>query len=359
MKRFYLIFFMVAAVVLMAKSQPMFYINHTQQLTLQFPSEIKYVDVGSAWVEVHQMADARSLTLRARQENCATSTLSVVTSNGKYYLYTLSYAPQLPFLGYQVDKGPMPAPIVGIGTAKTTHFIAPFPIVDWSVGSDTILAAYADGIQNMVRVKAKQNYQNEGSIVLLGPSSAMYTYRLCYSDTTSQLSVSLGDTLSTEALFTSNPVNVAFLKSLSEQVLQQPYMMNHVGVVDHKMQLAVVGIYSYQDWLLFRVQIHNRNNIDYDIDFIKSYIIDKKGSKHTALQETEIAPFYTYCSDTVPNTLPAQHLQERVLLFQRFTLPKQRTLYFEMFEKNGGRHLSFPVSSKELLKAKKWTPDAN
>lgn len=353
MKRIYFCLCMLVMYAV-AHAHPIFYINHTQQLALQFPAEIKYVDVGSATIEVHQLSDARSLTLRARQENCANSTLSVVTANGKYYLYTLAYAQELPFLGYQIDKGPLPSPFVGIGQAKTTHFIAPYPIADWSVAPDTILSAYADGIQNMVRVKASRPYKSQGSVVLLGAGGNMFTYRLCYNDTLPQLSVQLGDSLSKEALFTSNPVNVSYLQNVGSQVLQQPYLMNHLGVVEHKMQFAVVGIYSHQDWLIFRLQVHNRNNIDYDIDFIKGYIIDKKGSKHTALQETEITPFYTYCSDSVPNTLPAQHLQERVLFFQRFTLPKQRTLYFELFEKNGGRHLSFPVSSKELLKAKKW-----
>lgn len=352
MKRIYVsLFFLTAFVVLRANS--VFYINHTQELALQFPSEIKYVDVGSAQIEVHQLSDARSLTLRARQPNPATSTLSVVTSNGKYYLYTLAYAPNLPFLGYQVDKGPIPSPKVSIGQTKTTHFIAPFPITDWSVGTDSVIAAYADGIQNMVRVKAGKSYATESSIVLLGHRGAIYTYRLCQNDSTPQLSVQLGEKLSTSALFLSNPFDVNLLQSLGEQVLQQPYSVNHLGVVEHNMQFAVVGIYGHENWLLFRLQLYNKNNIDYDIDFIKGYIIDKKGSKHTALQETEITPFYTYCSDSVTSTLPAQHLQERVLFFQRFTIPKQRTLYFELFEKNGGRHLTFPVSNKELLRAKK------
>ena len=342
--------------VLSLHADSIFYINHTQQLTLQFPSEIKYVDVGSPQIEVRQLSDARSLTVRAKHENTNNSTLSVVTSNGKYYLYTLAYCHQLPFLGYRVEKGPLPSSIIGIGQEKTTHFMAPFPIADWSVGSDSVIAAYADGIQNMVRVKASHSYQQEGSIVLVGHNGSIHTYRLQHSDSLPQLLVQLTDSVSSQALFLSNPVDINSLQELGQQVLQQPYMMNHLGVVDHNMQFAVVGIYSYDDWLLFRLQIHNRNNIDYDIDFIKGYIVDKKGSKHTALQETEITPFYTYCSDSIARTLPAQHLQERVLFFQRFTLPKQRKLTFELFEKNGGRHLSFPVSSKELLKAKKWTP---
>lgn len=352
MKR-YSLCLLLACVALSAYANEIFYINHTQQLALQFPSEIKYVDVGSAQVEVYQLSDMRSLTLRAKQANCTSTTLSVVTSNGKYYLYTLQYAKQLPFIGYLIEKGPLPSPLVGIGRSKTTHFIAPFPITDWSVGSDSVIAAYADGIQNMVRVKASQDYQNEASIVLLGQRGTMYTYRLCHNDSLPQLSVQLSDTLSASAMFLSNPVDMNLLQTLGEKALQQPYTVNHLGVVAHKMHFAVVGIFSHENWLLFRLQVYNDNNINYDIDFIKGYVVDKKGGKHTALQETEIAPFYTYCPDSIANSLPAQHLQERVLFFHRFTIPTQRVLHFELFEKNGGRHLYFPISNKELLKAKK------
>lgn len=330
-----------------------FYINHTQQLVLQFSSEIKYVDVGSQWVEVTKLSDSRSLTLRALKENTPHTTLSVVTANGKYYMYPLHYAHQLPFLVYQIEKGPLASPVVHIGQSKTTHFIAPFPIKDWAVGNDTILAAYADGIQNMVRVKANMPHRMESSMVVLGQRGSLCAFRLVYNDSLPQLSVQLGDTTQTEALFMSNPIDINLLQDLGNQALMQPYGANHLGVADHKMQFSLVGIFSHQNWLLFRLQINNSNNIDYDIDFIKGYIVDKKGSKHTAVQETEITPFYTYCPDSVATTLPAHHLQERVLFFNRFTIPKQRMLYFELFEKNGGRHLLFPVSNKELLKARK------
>lgn len=352
LNRFYALFLcFVGATTLWANQ--FFNVNHTQQLVLQFPSEIKYVDVGSQWVEVSKLSDARSLTLRTTQANTPHTTLSVVTANGKYYMYTLQYAPQLPFLVYQIEKGPLPSPVVYVGQSKTTHFIAPFPIKDWSVGNDTILAAYADGIQNMVRIKAACPHVCESSMVMLGQRGNVSAYRLVYNDSLPQLSVQLGDSTQTEALFTSNPVDINLLQDLGTQALSMPYLLNHLGVADHKMQFSLVGIFTHENWLLFRLQINNKNNIDYDIDFIKGYVVDKKGSKHTAMQETEITPFYTYCPDSVATCLPAQHLQERVLFFNRFTIPKQRMLYFELFEKNGGRHLMFPVSNKELLKARK------
>lgn len=352
MKRIYTVI-LFSLSLLAAYANDIFYVNNTQQLVLQFPSPIKYVDVGSPYIRLTQLADACTLTLQSTGTWADKSTLSVVTANGKYYLYTLQFNRSLPFLAYQVGKGPLPSPQVHIGQSKTTHFIAPFPIVDWAVGGDSIIASYADGIQNMVRVKAKEKHRAPGSMVLLGKQNKLYTYRLCYNDTLPQLSVQVGDSSSTQALFLANPIDITLLQKLGEEALQQPYVMNHLGVVDYKMQFSLVGIFSHQNWLLFRLQIHNSNNIDYDIDFIKGYIIDKKGSKHTAVQETEITPFYTYCSDSVANTLPAHHVQERVLFFNRFTIPKQRMLYFELFEKNGGRHLLFPVSDKELLKARK------
>jgi conjugative transposon TraN protein len=339
-------------VVLLLHADTIFYINHTQQLALQFPAEIKYVDVGSATIEVHQLSDARSLTLRARQENCANSTLSVVTANGKYYLYTLAYAQELPFLGYQIDKGPLPSPFVGIGQAKTTHFIAPYPIADWSVAPDTILSAYADGIRNMVRVKATDVTKRESSITLLGSQGRLFSYRLVYADSLPELSVQVSDSTSAEVIFQTNPMDTQLLQKLADKALLSKPTNNHIGVVEHRMQFSLAAIYSYKDWLLLRLAIQNRNDIDYDIDFIKVYITDKKGSKHTALQETEVTPFYVHGSDGIVSLLPARGQQDRILFFNRFTLPKQRILRIELFEKNGGRHLLFSVSHKELLRAK-------
>ena len=45
------------------------------------------------------------------------------------------------------------------------------------------------------------------------------------------------------------------------------------------------------------MHLGNLNNIDYGIDFIKTYIRDKKDDKYSALQEQEIYPFYVYFSD--------------------------------------------------------------
>lgn len=156
-----------------------FYINHTQQLTLQFPSEIKYVDVGSRHVKLSKLSDNCTLSIRAKHAGISPTTLSVATADANYYLYNLVEAPTLPYLAYHVQKGPLPAAVVQIASEQTTHFIAPFMISDWSVGSDSVLAAYADGIRNMVRVKATDVSKRESSITLLGSQGRLSRIGWC------------------------------------------------------------------------------------------------------------------------------------------------------------------------------------
>ena len=72
------------------------------------------------------------------------------------------------------------------------------------------------------------------------------------------------------------------------------------------------------------------------------------------LQEQEIYPFYIYFSDEkYKEMIPAGEEVEVILFFKRFTIPKSRIMCFELFEKNGGRHLEFSISSKEILKAQR------
>ncbi len=351
MKRF-LFFLLWSGISLWAFANTTFYINQTQKVAFQFSSDIKYVDVGSPQVEVAKMADGQTLVVRSLQPDLSSTTLSVVTANGKYYLYTLSYASDLPFLHYRVEQGEVASPTIQVAQSQTTHLISPMAITDWAVGNDTLIAAHADGIQNMLRVKAVGAFRHEASLTLLDAQGKLHTYRLRYVDASPTLSVQLNEQVAADALFRANPKDTCALNKVARKALQEPYTNNHLGVVEHKMQLALVGIHSHKDWLLLRLQCQNRNNIDYDIDFIKVYIADKKGSKHTAMQETEVTPFYTYPADGLSSTLHAHQQQDLVLFFHRFTLPKQRILYIELFEKNGGRHLLFTVSPKELLRAK-------
>ena len=39
------------------------------------------------------------------------------------------------------------------------------------------------------------------------------------------------------------------------------------------------------------------------------------------------------------------------MFVNRFTIPKDRIVYFEIYEKNGGRNLKFTITAEELIRA--------
>jgi hypothetical protein len=61
----------------------------------------------------------------------------------------------------------------------------------------------------------------------------------------------------------------------------------------------------------------------------------------------------SFSNENYKSMLPGGEEVEIVIFFTRFTIPKSRVMCFELFENNGGRHLEFSISNKEILKAQK------
>ncbi len=329
------------------------FINNTQQLLLKFPTTIQYVDLGSNDIIGKTWYQKTCLSLNTSNAEMETTTISVVTSEGKYYSYVLKFNKDLNVLAYNINDGEIESKIAEVSTSKTTHFIASEDIVDIIVGNDSIIADSALGIKNIVKIKSLSKNIDKASFTIITKSGSIYPFQLLYNETPTNLSVYIGDSKDM-AIFSETPLDKNKLEKVSQKVISLAPQYNYLGDLGHKMILALDGIYSVDDWLFFRLHLGNLNNIDYGIDFIKTYIRDKKDDKYSALQEQEIYPFYVYFSDEkYKEMIPAGEEVEIILFFNRFTIPKSRIMCFELFEKNGGRHLSFSISNKQILKAQR------
>jgi hypothetical protein len=96
--------------------------------------------------------------------------------------------------------------------------------------------------------------------------------------------------------------------------------------------------------------MRNKSNIGYDIDFLKFTVRDKKLIKRTAMQEAELTPRYVYNGKL--SAIPGTKLQERVYVLPKFTIPDDKVLIVELFEKGGGRHLSLKITNQDILRAR-------
>jgi hypothetical protein len=96
--------------------------------------------------------------------------------------------------------------------------------------------------------------------------------------------------------------------------------------------------------------VKNRSNIDYDIDFLRFYIRDKKQVKRTASQEVEVKPIYAYGDTKKP--VKDQSEIDLVYALEKFTIPNAKHLIIEMFEENGGRNLELLIKNRMIVRAK-------
>jgi hypothetical protein len=129
-------------------------------------------------------------------------------------------------------------------------------------------------------------------------------------------------------------------------------------VVDHE---KTGGVKAWVDKLslagnrvFFRLDIRNKSNLPYEIDFVRFYIRDLKTVARMATHEQEIVPLIT----TLHKKTAIAHKQEiaKVFGFHRFSLSEDQALNIELYEKNGNRHLYLQIKQKDLDDLKTINP---
>ena len=125
--------------------------------------------------------------------------------------------------------------------------------------------------------------------------------------------------------------------------------VKNIGSKRFGIQYLLKGIYVHQNIIYFHTQIKNITHVPYDIDFIRFKIVDKKVAKRAVIQETAIVPVRAFNYVT---SVGGGKREATALAFDKFTIPDNKKLVVEMFEKNGGRHQSFVISNADLIRAR-------
>lgn len=340
-------------------------LSDTHTVCLSFPSGVKYVDFGSADIRGDRTSHANVIAFRSVIPFFDETTASVVCADGRYYSFLLSYAENPPFLA--VDMGRVkggvitsgdayPSEKVGVSDIKTTHFVCREKVTDIVTGLDSIIADYADGIENIVRCKASADSFPQTTLTLVTRGGGVYPYEVCYNRTPDVVNYRVGEGgagREDRAVFTDRFFNETELERLGHKVMEEGVVINTVGAFSQDIIFSMSSLHIKDDILMFRFDLENDSRIDYEPDFLKMYITDRKRGKKKALQEDEIKPAYVYQpSKDGDNVIHGRETRSYVLFFHRFTIPSGRVLHVEVFERNGGRHVGFTVSNKDILRAR-------
>ncbi|MDR0429748.1 MAG: conjugative transposon protein TraN, partial [Tannerellaceae bacterium] len=246
---------------------------------------------------------------------------------------------------------------------KTVHIIFPSSIRYVDLGSPNIIAGKAGSSENILRVKAAiRSFEAETNLAVITDEGSYYTFNVKYADEPEKLNVEMRDFMH-DGIATNRPNNSLdiYLKELGSESPRVVYLINrtiykdnkrhikHIGGKRFGIRYTLKGIYSHNNLLYLHTQIENATNVPFDVDFVRMKIVDKKLTKRTAIQETVIYPLRAYNFVTVAG---AKQAERTVFALDKITIPADKLLVVEIFEKNGGRNQVFTIENADLIRAK-------
>ncbi len=247
--------------------------------------------------------------------------------------------------------------------SKTVHIIFPSAIRYVDLGSADLLAAKADGTENVLRVKAAlRDFSRESNLAVITEDGAYYSFNVRYADEPRKLSIEMADFIHDgEAVNRPNNAMDIYMQELGQEspllvklIMKSIYKndkreVKHIGCKRFGIQHLLKGIYSHNGLLYFHTELKNSSNVPFDVDYITFKIVDKKVAKRTAIQEQVIWPLRAHNNVTL---IGGKKSERTVFTLPRFTIPDDKHLVVELYEKEGGRHQTFTVENADLVRAK-------
>ncbi|MBC8153073.1 MAG: conjugative transposon protein TraN [Bacteroidetes bacterium] len=246
---------------------------------------------------------------------------------------------------------------------KTTCVIFRSPIRSVDLGSKDIIADKANQVDNVLRVKAASIGFNETNFSVMTADGKFYSFVVNYNERPSVLGLDLSRNSETSVQKSAKTINqqgtvVSFAgvntsqQEIVEQctkIMDQRRRVKHVGTSKYDIQASLRGLYYKDNVLYYKIGVKNNSNINYDLEYMRFFIVDKTVAKETSHQELEIAPLYVY-NDPL-SIVAGRKTVEKVFVFQKFTIPDDKVVQVIMGEKNGGRTVTFTMGNEDILAA--------
>lgn len=252
---------------------------------------------------------------------------------------------------------------VEVAFNKTLHILFPSEVVYVDLGSLDLIADKADGAQNVVRIKAaKQDFTEETNFSVITADGCFYSFTAVYSENPSQLNIEMEDWLHKDPY--SDFANRQMYIRLDELSGETPLTVNRImytilrrNVRDIKsvgskrfgIEVLLRGVYVHGDLFYLHVSMRNRSKVAFDIDYIRFKICDRKTARRTAVQETFVNPVRVF--DEIMR-VDAEAMIRNVFVFRKFTIPDDKVLVMEVYERNGGRHQRLEIENSRLVGAR-------
>ncbi len=234
---------------------------------------------------------------------------------------------------------------------KTTSIVFHTVIKSVDRGSRDVMAQKAKGVENILQLKAAREGFPETNLTVITADGVIHEFTINYSRQPGDLVLSLGNTVNDDEnpLIFETAMTETDLENYSKRILQSKRSIRLRTEGNHKVTLALTGIYIKENIVFYSFRIANRSNINYDIDYLRFFIRDKTKVKRTASQEVEQKPIYVFGN---AHSVRGTSVENVVYALEKFTIPDAKRLVIEMFERHGGRHLKLSIKNKTIVNAR-------
>lgn len=227
-------------------------------------------------------------------------------------------------------------PALPITTNKTTSLIFPYAVRHVDRGTADVLVQPVKGAENILLLKAACAGFAETNLSVVTEDGSLYSFLVTYQPAPSLLTYEL-------PLKTAPPP-----AQVAAKLRDNPLTLRGIGDRAWGVKATLQGLYIQGAVMYFQLCLKNDSPVDYPLGYLRFAVRDPRKAKRTAVQEVELSPLYTLGNTT---GIKAFRTEMIVVALPAFTLPDQTYLAIEVGEKSGGRHLSFPVKNRTLLRA--------
>ena len=260
------------------------------------------------------------------------------------------------------------------GFTKTVHILFPSPVTYIDIGSMDIIAGKADGAENVVRVKAAvRNFTAETNLTVITEDGGFFTFDVYYAENPAVSTLNL-TVQEPQPESMKKPAAVGYPQPTApasesrvllrevgrekpatvKRMLSDIYRQNRTDVKGirtkkYGIEVEVLGIYVSNDVIYIHTCMYNDTNISFEVDARQFIVADKKLAKRTAQQQTPLE-ILRVCND--PAVVRGHQRQRTVFALPKLTIADDKVLLLEIIEKNGARHQTTEIPSREISNAK-------
>ena len=228
-------------------------------------------------------------------------------------------------------------PSLQLSTEKTVCLLFPFPVVHVDRGTSNILVEGVNGATHILLLKAATKAFPETNLSVVTKDGSLYSFQVGYADTINT------------CVFQLHEQKGLSVEKVAHCLLDNPPIATGMKTKNGGITAQVTGIYIHGAHLFFQLRLQNDSPLDYEVDFLRTFLRDKKRSKRTAIQEVEYTPLVIAGNYTRVESFGEKNI---VIALEKFTISKGKEAILQVGEIGGNRHLQVAVPGRRLLKGK-------